>query len=92
MEQSENKDVLDVTCGGRMMWFDKYHPDVLFTDIREEEHILCLVSYSRSKALSYEDVPSGTLVFKVGVFVEALVDGSCYVFIESFVNMSLSNH
>lgn len=23
------------------MWFDKYHPDVLFTDIREEEHELC---------------------------------------------------
>lgn len=35
------KDILDVTCGGRMMWFDKLHPDVLFTDIREEEHELC---------------------------------------------------
>ena len=27
--------VLDVTCGGRMMWFDKQHPLALYLDNRE---------------------------------------------------------
>lgn len=27
--------VLDVTCGGRMMWFDKQHPLALYLDSRE---------------------------------------------------------
>ncbi len=35
------KKILDATCGGRMMWFDKNNPDVLFADIRTETHILC---------------------------------------------------
>ena len=26
--------ILDATCGGRMMWWDKSHPDVLFVDRR----------------------------------------------------------
>lgn len=37
----ENKNILDVCCGSRMFWFDKEHPDVLFSDIRNEEDILC---------------------------------------------------
>lgn len=28
------KKILDVCCGGRMMWFDKQHPDALYLDIR----------------------------------------------------------
>jgi hypothetical protein len=31
------KEILDVTCGSRMMWFDKNNPSVLFTDCREME-------------------------------------------------------
>lgn len=27
--------VLDATCGGRMMWFDKQHPLALYLDNRE---------------------------------------------------------
>jgi hypothetical protein len=30
-----DKEILDVTCGARMMWFDKNNPSVLFTDRRE---------------------------------------------------------
>lgn len=37
----EGKKILDAACGGRMFWFDKFNPNVLFSDIREEEHILC---------------------------------------------------
>lgn len=27
--------ILDAACGGRMFWFDKHHPDVLYVDNRE---------------------------------------------------------
>lgn len=30
------KPVLDPCCGGRMMWFDRHNPDVVFGDIRDE--------------------------------------------------------
>ena len=37
----ENKLILDACCGSRMFWFDKENPNVLFQDIRDEEHTLC---------------------------------------------------
>lgn len=33
--------VLDPCCGGKMFYFDKNDPRVLFTDKRKESHILC---------------------------------------------------
>lgn len=33
--------VLDPCCGGRMFYYDKTDPRVLFADIRQEKHILC---------------------------------------------------
>jgi ubiquinone/menaquinone biosynthesis C-methylase UbiE len=30
------KDIIDVCCGGRMMWFQKNHESVIFQDIRQE--------------------------------------------------------
>lgn len=38
---TNNKRILDACCGSRMFWFDKTNPDVLFADIRNENHILC---------------------------------------------------
>lgn len=35
------KTILDACCGSRMFYFDKQNPNVLFADIRNEEHILC---------------------------------------------------
>ncbi len=35
------KRILDACCGSKMFWFDKDNPDVLFQDIRSEEHVLC---------------------------------------------------
>lgn len=35
------KTILDACCGSRMFYFDKENPNVLFADIRNEEHILC---------------------------------------------------
>jgi SAM-dependent methyltransferase len=37
----ENKKILDACCGSKMFWFDKENPNVLFQDIREENHTLC---------------------------------------------------
>jgi len=34
------KPILDVSCGGRMMWFDKNHPNVVYADRRKETHKL----------------------------------------------------
>ncbi len=34
------KTILDVCCGGRMFWFDKSNPAVLFGDIRNETNDL----------------------------------------------------
>lgn len=36
-----NKPVLDACCGARMFHYDKQNPDVVFMDIRSEEHELC---------------------------------------------------
>lgn len=36
-----NKIILDACCGSRMFWFDKENKNVLFADIRKEEHTLC---------------------------------------------------
>ncbi len=33
----KDKFILDACCGGRMMWFDKQHPNALYIDIRKEE-------------------------------------------------------
>lgn len=35
MSVKEYPPVLDVTCGGRMMWFDKKNPSALYLDNRE---------------------------------------------------------
>ena len=35
--QTINKKILDACCGGRMFWFNKNHPDVLFADQRVME-------------------------------------------------------
>ncbi|WP_281761814.1 class I SAM-dependent methyltransferase [Pseudodesulfovibrio nedwellii] len=35
------QEILDACCGGRMFHFNKQNPEVLFTDIREEDHTLC---------------------------------------------------
>lgn len=38
---SMSSPILDACCGSRMFWFDKENPNVVFGDIRSEEHILC---------------------------------------------------
>lgn len=40
-EKTKNKPILDACCGGRMFYFDKNDPRVLFHDIRDMETTLC---------------------------------------------------
>ncbi len=35
------KEILDPCCGSKMFYFDKKNPNVLFGDIRNEQHVLC---------------------------------------------------
>ena len=37
MDRRKDKFILDACCGGRMMWFDKKHPNALYCDIRDED-------------------------------------------------------
>lgn len=37
MKKNSKKIILDACCGGRMFWFDKKNPNVLYIDIREEQ-------------------------------------------------------
>ena len=41
MASETYKPILDACCGGRMFYFDKHDPRVLFQDIRREETTLC---------------------------------------------------
>src|SRR3546814_16769180 len=36
LDEMTNKRVLDPCSGGRSMWFDRNHPDVVFGDVRSE--------------------------------------------------------
>lgn len=40
MEAQPTKRALDACCGGRMMWFDRANPDVVFADKRSETIIV----------------------------------------------------
>lgn len=33
--------ILDPCCGSKMFWFDKQNEDVVYGDVRKENHILC---------------------------------------------------
>lgn len=65
------KKILDVCCGSRMFWFDKNHPDVLYQDIRSEEHILCdgrKLEIRPDVVADFRDMPYEDESFKLVVF------------------------
>ena len=37
-EQTNDKYILDMTCGGRSIWFQKNHPNTIFFDRRDVEY------------------------------------------------------
>lgn len=67
----KEKLILDACCGSRMFWFDKENPNVLFADIRNEEHILCdgrKLEVKPDVIADFTDMPFEDDSFKLVVF------------------------
>ena len=66
-----NETILDVCCGSKMFWFDKANKDVLFGDIRTENHTLCdgrSLEIKPDMELNFTDLPFDNQSFKLVVF------------------------
>jgi len=66
-----NKTILDATCGSRMMWFDKNHPDAIYADKRKEKHVLCdgrALEISPDVQMDFTNMPFEDKAFKLVVF------------------------
>lgn len=67
-----NTQILDPCCGSRMMWFDRKNPNVVYGDIRKEEHILCdgrSLVIEPDVMMDFRDMP-----FKDGQFTLVVFD------------------
>lgn len=65
------KKILDACCGSRMFWFNKNNPDVLFGDIRSEQHILCdgrALDITPDIIMDFTDMPFDSESFYLVVF------------------------
>lgn len=63
--------VLDPCCGSRMFWFDRENPDVVFGDLRSEEHILCdgrTLRIEPDVKLDFRKLPFADGAFKLVAF------------------------
>lgn len=79
----KKKKILDVCCGGKMFWFNKNNPNVLFSDIRKEEHLFSdghLLEVKPDVIADFRDLPFDSNTFKLVVFdpphVENLTESS----------------
>ena len=65
------KHILDCCCGSRMFWFNKENPNVLFADIRNENHILCdgrKLNIEPDILMDFRNMPLPDNCFKMVVF------------------------
>ena len=65
------KIILDACCGSKMFWFDKDNPNVVFADIRQEEHTLCdgrKLEITPDVVMDFTDMPFPDKSFKLVVF------------------------
>ena len=67
-----DKFILDPTCGGRMMWDNKQHPNVIYGDIRQRErgHIPQQPNHHIKPdiIMDFRDIPFADNSFKLVVF------------------------
>lgn len=67
----DGKPILDATCGSRMMWFNKSHPNAVYADKRSESHILCdgrALEISPDVEMDFTAMPFPDKSFKLVVF------------------------
>lgn len=65
------KRVLDATCGSRMIWFDKQHPNVLYMDNRQLSTTLCdgrVLNVHPDIVADFRDMPFEDNTFYLVVF------------------------
>lgn len=70
-KREEKQVFLDACCGSRMFWFDKSNPNVLFADIRTENHILCdgrKLDIEPDIEMDFRNMPFPGNTFKMVVF------------------------
>lgn len=70
-QRMRQKPILDATCGSRMMWFNKQHPDALYMDIRKEDFTACdgrHVSVDPDLIADFRDMPFNDASFRLVVF------------------------
>lgn len=63
--------VLDMTCGGRMMWFNPEDERAVFVDQRQEKHTLCdgrVFEISPDIMADFRDLPFEDETFQLAVF------------------------
>ena len=63
--------ILDPCCGSRMMHFDQQNPNVVFGDIRTENHILCdgrTLEIAPDIEMDFRNMPFNDGQFKLVVF------------------------
>jgi hypothetical protein len=68
---ANGKKILDPCCGSRMFWFDRENPDVVFGDIRNEEHVLYDGRELKIKPdmnIDFRKIPFPDNTFKLVVF------------------------
>jgi hypothetical protein len=65
------KNILDATCGSKMMWFDKKNSHTIYADNRIEKHILCdgrTLEISPDIEIDFTDMPFENNKFNLVVF------------------------
>ena len=66
------KIILGACCGGRMFWFNKKHPNVLYVDIRKEEKGFMNVrpnfEVDPDEIADYTDLPYPDKTFKLVIW------------------------
>ena len=79
----EGKEILDVTCGGRSIWFDKNHPLAVYCDKRDEEHCATFGATQKTRHIrvhpdvicDFTDLPFGDESFSLVVFDPPHIEG-----------------
>lgn len=67
----EGKFILDACCGGKMFWFDKSNPNVLFADIRDADEVLHdgrVVKIKPDIVADFRNLPFEDNTFKMVIF------------------------